>query len=345
MNPLTAEVAVIGAGTAGCFAANLLDEAGIECLLIEKSRGIGGRCSRRRIAREDGNHFGIDLGAPEFSLRKASHPLLKEKIEAWVKQGYLSTWTKRASHFDGHKNDIKIRASHCGSPAMSSWHNKVAGHINILTQSKVKKIERSSNQWSLYDEEHQLLAVTRQLIITSPPEQAIDLLNTVDGFSYSEKLPIESLPQYVCAIGFQRPLNLQADAYESGHGVLFRAVRENSKPDRNCPNPLQEIWVLHSTHEWAHEQHHADSQIAAVKLTQSFCQHFGVKMEPHALTSHYWRMARHKPVTQAHQPFIWDKTLKVGCCGDWLASGGTVGALNSALALHQTIMGGVRTTR
>ena len=139
MNPLTAEVAVIGAGTAGCFAANLLDEAGIECLLIEKSRGIGGRCSRRRIAREDGNHFGIDLGAPEFSLRKASHPLLKEKIEAWVKQGYLSTWTKRASHFDGHKNDIKIRASHCGSPAMSSWHNKVAGHINILTQSKVKE--------------------------------------------------------------------------------------------------------------------------------------------------------------------------------------------------------------
>ena len=47
MNPLTAEVAVIGAGTAGCFAANLLDEAGIECLLIEKSRGIGGRCRLR----------------------------------------------------------------------------------------------------------------------------------------------------------------------------------------------------------------------------------------------------------------------------------------------------------
>ena len=299
MNPLTAEVAIIGAGTAGCFAANLLDEAGIECLLIEKSRGIGGRCSRRRIAREDGNHFGIDLGAPEFSLRKAAHPRLKEKIEAWVKEGYLSTWTKRTSHFDGHKSDIKIRTSHCGNPAMSAWHNKIAGHISILTQSKVKTIERSSNQWSLYDEQLRLLAVTRQLIITSPPEQAIDLLSTIDDFSYCEKLPIESLPQYVCAIGFQSPLNLQADAYEGGHDMLFRAVRENSKPDRSCPNPLQEIWVLHSTHEWAHEQHHADSQIAAIKLTQSFCQQFGVKTQPHALTSHYWRMARHKSVMQA----------------------------------------------
>lgn len=335
----TAEVAIIGAGTAGCFVANLLDDAGIDCLLIEKSRGVGGRCSRRRVAREDGSHFGIDLGAPEFSLRKATHPLLKEKIGAWVAAGYLSTWTKRVNHFDAHIDDSKIRASHCASPSMSAWHNKVAGHINILTQNKVQKIERSHNQWHLYDESLQLIAIANKLVITSPPEQAIDLLNTVGGFNYGENLPIESLPQYVCAIGFSKPLKLQADAYEGGHALLYRAVRENSKPDRSCPTPLQEVWVLHSTHEWAHEQRHADSSIAANQLTQSFCQHFGITTEPHILTSHYWRMARHKPVSPAHLPFIWDETLKVGCCGDWLASGGTIGALNSALALHQAMIG------
>jgi renalase len=339
MHSLTAEVAVIGAGTAGCFIASLLDEAGIDCVIIEKSRGMGGRCSRRRIDNDHGIDHGIDLGAPEFSLGKVTSSLLKDKINTWVKAGYLAKWAKTVSRFDTHIDDDETLTSLCGSPSMSTWHHKIAGHINILTQTRVQHIEKSNNHLQLFDASHELLAVVNKVIITSPPEQAIDLLNTLSTFSYSSALPTESLPQYVCAIGFTEKLTLNAEAYEGGHDTLYRAVRENSKPNRTCPDSLQDVWLLHSTHDWAQDQCHADSSNAATQLAKSFCQHFGIEAEPLLLTSHYWRMARHKRVSHKHPPFIWDDALKVGCCGDWLGCGGTAGALNSALALHQQIIG------
>jgi|TARA_B110001469_G_scaffold121765_1_gene131578 renalase len=334
MHSLTAEVAIIGAGTAGCFIASLLDDAGIDCVIIEKSRGFGGRCSRRRI---DSDHA-IDLGAPEFSLGKVTDPLLKQKIQAWTTAGYLTTWAKTVSRFDTHIDPYETRTSLCGSPSMSTWHHKLAGHIKILPQTRVQHLEKTDNHWQLFDASHQLVAVTNKVVITSPPEQAIDLLNAVGSFNYASTLPTESLPQYVCAIGFTDQLTLHADDYEGGHGTLYRAVRESSKPNRSWPDSFQDVWLLHSTHEWAQAQCHADSGVAATQLAKSFCQHFGIEAEPHLLTSHYWRMARHKRVAQEYPAFIWDDTLKVGCCGDWLGSGGTAGALNSALALHQQII-------
>ena len=335
MHPLTAEVAIIGAGTAGCFIASLFDEADIDCLLIEKSRGVGGRCNRRRV----GTDYEVDLGAPEFSLHKATHPLLKQKIEAWSNAGFLSTWTKSASCFDTHIDDHKMKSSWCASPSMSAWHKNIAGHINILTQSRVLKIERIQGQWQLFDDCQQLIAVANKLVITSPPEQAIDLLNTVDEFNYSATLPVESLPQYVCAIGFTEALKIKSDAYEGGHAQLYRAIRETSKPGRSCAPSMQEVWLVHSTHQWAQAQCHTDSASAATQLTQAFCQHFDIQAQAHILTSHYWRMSRYKAVPQDYPPFIWDETLQVGCCGDWLGRSGTLGALNSALALHHAIMG------
>ena len=307
MHSLTAEVAIIGAGTAGCFIGSLLDEAGLDCLLIEKSRGLGGRCSRRRVSSE----YGVDLGAPEFSLDKASHPRLKQKIESWVSAGYLSSWTKSVSRFDTHIDQHTMKSSLCGSPSMSSWHKNIAGHLNILTQSRVHKIERTQNKWHLFDDKHQLIAVTNKVVITAPPEQAIDLLSPVIGFNYSRDLPVESLPQYVCAIGFKASTNIRSDAYEGGHSQLYRAIRETSKPSRNCPPTMKEVWLVHSTHEWAQAQAHADSEEAAIALTQAFCQHFGTQAQGHPLTSHYWRMARYKSVPQNYPPLIWDEALQV----------------------------------
>ena len=335
MHSLTAEVAIIGAGTAGCFIASLLDEAGIDCVIIEKSRGFGGRCSRRRI---DSVH-GIDLGAPEFSLGKVTNPLLKQKIQTWTTAGYLTTWAKTVSRFDTYTHPNEALTSLCGSPSMSTWHHNIAGHINILSQTRVQHLEKIDDHWHLFDANHQLVAVTNKVVITSPPEQAIDLLDTVGRFNYCSTLPTESLPQYVCAIGFSEKLSLNADDYEGGHDTLYRAVRESSKPNRTWPASLQDVWLLHSSHGWAHAQCHADSGVAATQLAESFCQHFGIEAEPQLLTSHYWRMARHKRVAQQYPPFIWDDTLKVGCCSDWLGGGGTTGALNSALALYQQITG------
>ena len=334
MHPPTTDVAIIGAGTAGCFIASLLDEAGIDCLLIEKSRGVGGRCSHRRID----NDYGIDLGAPEFSHSMVTNPLLKEKFNSWVSKGYLSSWAKKVNRFDTYTSIDETVVTLCGAPSMNSWHKKSVRHINILMQTKAYTIRRVEGFWHLLDESNKVIVVAKKIVITTPPEQAIDLLNTLNNYSYCHTLPTNSLPQYVCAVGFTKRFNAKADFYQGGHALLHNAIRENSKPGRVCPAPLEEVWVLHSTYDWAQQQHHAESGVAAIQLVAAFCQHFGIEAEPHILTSHYWRMAQYKKASQENVNYTWDSAFKIGCCGNWLAGGGTFGAISSALALHQQML-------
>ncbi len=332
MPPIVVEVAIIGAGTSGCFIASLLHEAGFDCVLIEKSRGFGGRCSRRRIQAD----YSIDLGAPEFPMIHIENPAIRKKVNSWIQSGYLSSWSRQSSRFDKTNNSKTIETL-CATPSMNAWHKSIAGHINALTGCKVNSVSKVDGHWHLLDEHGQLISSARKVIITSPPEQAADLLKDCDGFSYGKRMSHESLPQYVCAIGFTLPLNINADVYRDGHEVLAAAIRENSKPRRDIPSPWQEVWVLHSTHEWARQHSDAAHQKVAIALTEAFQHHFATDVEPRILTSHYWRLARHQIDASQHPPFIWDDTLQIGCCGDWLDSGDIGGALNSGLGLFEKI--------
>ncbi len=47
---------MIGAGLAGLSCARALDESGLDVQLLEKSRGVGGRCATRRIDGQPVDH-------------------------------------------------------------------------------------------------------------------------------------------------------------------------------------------------------------------------------------------------------------------------------------------------
>ena len=79
----------------------------------------------------------------------------------------------------------------------------------------------------------------------------------------------------------------------------------------------------------------------ATLLADEFCKHFeshfNTPSERQILTSHYWLLARSYLENDAKPPFMWDKSLNIGCCGDWLSTGDVAGALNSALSLLDQI--------
>ncbi|MFO8005299.1 NAD(P)-binding protein [Thioalkalivibrio sp.] len=60
------KIAIIGAGRAGLSAANRLREAGADCTVFEKSRGLGGRMATRRVG-----SLQFDHGAQYFTARGA----------------------------------------------------------------------------------------------------------------------------------------------------------------------------------------------------------------------------------------------------------------------------------
>lgn len=366
------DVAIIGAGTAGALAANQLTSSGLNCCIVEKSRGVGGRCSRRSIP----DSFSIDLGASSFSLPYTEHPHLVNNINHWLKSGYLTEWLFSSNDFQTQSPAMK-KIELCGTPSMNAFHRHLVEGINCLTQRHVHQLKRIDGIWQLLDDSDQLIVEAKSVIITAPAEQTYNLVAPFDLIAKSS--PIEqnnltgqhelppnpiliasqsSLPQYVCAIAFEQPQTQLSDVYSGEHPVFSKAIRANSKPNQPHSNGHQipEVWILHSTHDWAKQHQHQDAKNIAKEMARLFCQHFNItdQVTPESIdsipakivASHYWRLADHDHATIKRgfekygadsKPFLWNEALKLGCCADWLAGGGIAGALSSSQHLSNHI--------
>jgi len=62
-------VVVIGAGLAGLMAAGEIAGHGIDVVVLDKGRGVGGRMATRRIAAPNGRTALLDHGAQFFTVR------------------------------------------------------------------------------------------------------------------------------------------------------------------------------------------------------------------------------------------------------------------------------------
>lgn len=364
MNKSMLDIAIIGAGTAGALAARQLNAAGYTCCIIEKSRGLGGRCSRRNVL--DG--FSVDLGAPSFAIPYHEHPNLIANINQWISDGFLTEWIFDSADFQTQLPSMK-RVELCGSPSMNAFQRHLADGVERITQRLVKKLNRLDDHWQLLDDSGDLIVEAKAVIVTAPAEQTYNLVapyelasspdqtasSTVADQHEHAKNPIlsasdASLPQYICAITFDEPQTQLSDVYTGEHPVFAKVVRANSKPKLSNTDNDQtpEVWILHSTHQWAQKQNHKEAKSVADEMAEAFCEHFNLatadatKTTAKVVTSHYWRLANHDHVEikksfaqykPEHQPFLWNQELQLGCCADWLSGGGISGALNSSQQL------------
>ena len=342
------DVAIIGAGTAGCFAASQLTDAGLTCCIVEKSRGIGGRCSRRSVL----EGFNIDLGASSFSMLDALSQNILGRIKQWTKSGYLTEWAFKSSEFQTPSetvNNIEL----CGSTSMNAFHRHLIDRIDCLTQRHVHKLKRLDGYWQLLDGADQLIIEAKAVIITAPAEQTYNLLQTYNQIEQYKHLSSPalnasqaSLPQYICAIAFDQAQPLLSDVYTGKHPIFSKAIRVSSKPNKKNTiyKKIPEIWVLHSTFDWAIQKNHQDAKASASEMGELFCQHFNIKENtktkyPLVVASHYWRLADHGHAAYdtENKSFSWDEDIQLGCCADWLAGGGIAAALSSSQDLSKHI--------
>lgn len=302
MDERTDRVAIVGAGMAGLACAESLAAAGIPVVLFDKGRGPGGRMSTRRIDTPLGP-ASFDFGTQYFTARD---PGFAAQVARWEQSGVVTRWPAA-------RDDAWI-----GTPSMNAVIRDLAGRHEVHFQHLVKGLLRDGESWSLLgdtpdDRTGETFAASRfaRVVLALPAEQTAPIL-TLHDFALSQTaLFARSQPCWTGMFVFSEPVPHQADVLRDV-GMIAWAARDNAKPGRGGP----ESWVVQATPAWSVDHLEQAPETIAAPLLAALGEAVGAALpQPVAQSIHRWRYGLSAGTGCG---CLWNPTLGLGVCGDWL---------------------------
>jgi renalase len=338
MNKLN-QIAVIGAGIAGLSCATLLQNAGLQVTVFEKSRGPSGRLSTRIV-----KDLQCDHGAQYFTARDA---IFKAEVERWLEAGVAKLWQPQLKVFNGHSFTAKEQEKtlrYVGYPKNNAPAHWVAESLDLRTESTVIDISKSAHQWKIKTREHGVLKDTYDAVVLAiPAPQAGSLLLGKSNSAYALSKQVEMQPCFALMVELDVAIAPDFDGLFINHGILSWLANDSIKPGRNRHG--KQTWILHTTSDWTTakvnaEQEHItklmlnEFQTILQKAMPTFEMDKGIRIRNSTL--HRWLYADCKAYLD--DVYYFDAELNVGLCGDWLNGGKVQGAWLSGYTLAQDIL-------
>jgi renalase len=160
-------VIVVGAGLSGLNAAKQLSKHGLDFLILEKSRGVGGRCATRRI-----QNISFDHGAQFFTAHK---PFFKSIANDWLEKGHTRVWSNYFPSYNGAtKSDSDLY--YCAPNGMNLLPKLISKDLNIKLATTVNSIERMQCGWIVKTNNGEEFKA-KKIILSLPLPQSLALLN------------------------------------------------------------------------------------------------------------------------------------------------------------------------
>lgn len=177
------DVAVIGAGLAGLFCAQQLTQAGYSVVVVEKSRGVGGRVATRRVHGTCADH-GLRYLEPKSQL-------LQQLVQVLWERNLLQVWTDTYEQSPQQQLKPASKSPRYVVPAgMSAIAKFLSAGLEIRLNQRVKALDpTTSNCWHLILEptktdsnvEIQQELIARSVVVAIPAPQALMLLDLAEG--------------------------------------------------------------------------------------------------------------------------------------------------------------------
>lgn len=317
------DVAVIGAGIAGLTCAQQLHQAGYKVVVVEKSRGVGGRVATRRVGDTRADHG--------LRYLEATGERLQQLVEKLTERNIVQVW---------YESESKI-PRYVASQGMSAIAKFLATHLEIKLNQRVQAITPSTDKtWQLHFEaanttDLPAALTAKAIVIAIPAPQALILLKPLGETTLSEKF-LESLGSVefdpclsvIASYPNSQPLKLDWKSLDFAADSDLAWIGLDSSKRINAQSP---VFVIQSSAEFARGNlnsedlhpagHHLLSR-AAAELTLPWLN------SPDWFQVHRWRYAfssRFLPETyldaKTPQPLI--------CCGDWCGGNLIESALHS----------------
>lgn len=335
------DVIIVGAGLAGLTLARELRARGHDPLVLERSRGVGGRCATRRIEGQPVDHgLGFLHGRDERFLsgiaRAASGG---ETIETWplVREGAGTPCQPRA--FGAHERRFALRAG------VNAFAKSLASGARVRTNARVEALALASGPaggraWELAIEGGERLCA-RALVLTQPVPGAIALLEPLAPTEreVAELLPLLALVYVVPCLTVLARYGKGSGfpgwdaAYPEGSDAIQVALNDSSKRGPGAEPTL----VIQARPRWSRRHLKDAPEGWARLLLEEAVRLWGAGVGAPAIAqAHAWRHARVATGSELAAPLLRPMPggALLGMAGDGFhEAGGAEGAYLSGLSL------------
>lgn len=316
------DVAIIGAGMAGLACAQQLRQAGYNVLILEKSRGLGGRIATRRLHDTLADHGTCYL--------KPEGKLMQQFVQLLCDRHILQIW--------GENSEFRYVA-----PAGMNAIAKFLGQgLEVWRSQRVQAIALNDNCWQLTLESAVPNTTANQpseiaakaVVVAIPAPQALTILQPLTELA--------TVCDRLRCVEFNSCLSVIAGyPIQSEPKPDWQAVRFADNPDlawigwdssKRREKSGYEVFVVQSSAEFArHYLETQDLQPAGYELLIKAAECLLPWLaQPEWMQVHRWRYAF--PSRALEQSYLAAETVPLVCCGDWCGGNFVEGAMHSGIA-------------
>lgn len=302
--------AVIGAGISGLLLARRLQADGASVVVLEKSRGYGGRLATKRVGEAV-----FDQGAQFFTTRD---PEFATETDAWRASRWVGDWPGAAT------------GRLVGRPAMTAVPKALAEGLDIRREHKVTSANRlPDGSWELVVENQAPIRASR-LLLTSPVPQSLTLL-AAGGVALPAPVQdsLSKLTYHPCLallVVLDGPSAVPPEGIAFTTGPL-RWMADNVR--KGIAQKVPGAVTIHAAPEFSSEHYaRSEAEIAAL-LLPVVAQWLGAPVV--SATLHRWKFS--EPKTTHAERCVWLPELGLGFAGDAFGGPRVEGAALSGLAL------------
>ena len=308
------DVAIIGAGVTGLSCARRLADAGVQVVVFDKGRGIGGRLATRRAE----NDLQFDHGAQHITATDAG---FQDVLNAALEAKALATWPTAST-----------QGAYVGTPGMTGFAKFLGRGIGVQQKAEVTNVLRGDDMWHVVvgGDAHAF----DRVVCTSPAPQTTALLHHhLAGVEHLAEVYYD--PCLTLMVGLKGNVDLP-DAAKSPASAFAWVARDSAKPGR----PSSSCWVAQATADWSRKHLEKTKEEICDIMLDLFLHHAKVAADDVIYaTGHRWRHALvAKPLGQ---PFVKDATRTLYAGGDWCLGPRVEHAWQSGTAIADDLLTGL----
>lgn len=331
------DVIVIGAGVAGLSLARQLHRRGREVTVLERSRGVGGRCATRRV---DGVR--VDHGVPLIHGRtEAFSKVLDELDPGDVLPGWPARVRGAGTPCQPQAYDARSVRVALGS-GVSGFARHLARDLDVQRETQVTHITRDGSALRVEagDEKWQ----ARTVVVAAPPPQGVGLLEGLEGDGDLAAVKtllgrVVALPCLTVLAGYERVVDGTFDLVLPGpHSPIHSLIHDSSK--RGAARG--QVLVIQAAPGWSRDRLERDEKAWTQELLRATADELGREaLDPSWVQAHVWEHARVQGGDEMSHPVLvrLEGGATVGLCGDTFhPSGGVEGAYLSGRELASRIL-------